>query len=115
MVGPGAAGPGVPGLPGRVGSGAGPLGAGTGRGPHRPGESDPAQRDPAQRDQQAFADYVRVLTAWRRLPFLDPGLPAELLPGQWPGLAAAEAFAALRARLAGPARAHVLAVTSRPQ
>ena len=73
------------------------------------------ERDPAQRDQQAFADYVRVLTAWRRLPFLDPGLPAELLPGQWPGLAAAEAFAALRARLAGPARAHVLAVTSRPQ
>ena len=70
---------------------------------------------PAQRDQQAFADYVRALTAWRRLPFLDPGLPAELLPGQWPGLAAAEAFAALRARLAGPARAHVLAVTGRPQ
>ena len=79
------------------------------------GESDPAQRDSAQRDQEAFADYVRLLTAWRRLPFLDPGLPAELLPGQWPGLAAAEAFAALRARLAGPARAHVLAVTGRPQ
>ena len=80
-----------------------------------PARSDPARSDPAQRDQQAFADYVRVLTAWRRLPFLDPGLPAELLPGQWPGLAAAGAFAALRARLAGPARAHVLAVTSRPQ
>lgn len=81
------------------------LGDATGRG----------ESDPAQRDQQAFADYVRALTAWRRLPFLDPGLPAELLPGQWPGLAAAEAFAALRARLAGPARAHVLAVTGRPQ
>ena len=26
---------------------------------------------------QAFADYVRVLTAWRRLPFLDPGLPPD--------------------------------------
>ncbi len=59
----------------------------------------------------AFADYVRVLTGWRRLPFLDPGLPAELLPGGWPGLAAAEAFAALTGRLAGPARGHVLAVT----
>ena len=70
---------------------------------------------PAQRDQQAFADYVRALTAWRRLPFLDPGLPAELLPGQWPGRAGAEAFAALRERLAGAARAHVLAVPSRPQ
>ena len=69
----------------------------------------------AERDQRAFADYVGVLTAWRRLPFLDPGLPAELLPGQWPGLAAAEAFAALRERLAEPARAHVLAVTGPPQ
>jgi phenylacetic acid degradation operon negative regulatory protein len=65
-------------------------------------------------ERAAFADYVRVLTAWRRLPFLDPGLPAELLPEQWPGLAAAEAFAVLRGRLAGPARAHVLAITGPP-
>jgi phenylacetic acid degradation operon negative regulatory protein len=28
----------------------------------------------------AFGDYVRALTEWRRLPFLDPGLPRELLP-----------------------------------
>jgi phenylacetic acid degradation operon negative regulatory protein len=59
----------------------------------------------------AFADYVRTLTAWRRLPFLDPGLPAELLPEGWNGLSADRAFAALRERLADPARAHVLAVT----
>jgi len=62
-------------------------------------------------DGEAFADYVRALTAWRRLPFLDPGLPAELLPDGWNGLRADEAFAALRGRLAGPARAHVLAVS----
>jgi phenylacetic acid degradation operon negative regulatory protein len=60
---------------------------------------------------EAFADYVRALTAWRRLPFLDPGLPAELLPPGWNGLRADEAFAALRERLADPARAHLLAVT----
>ncbi len=59
----------------------------------------------------AFADYVRALTTWRRLPFLDPGLPEELLPDGWNGLAADRAFAALRQRLADPARAHVLAVT----
>ena len=59
---------------------------------------------------EAFADYVRALTAWRRLPFLDPGLPEELLPLGWNGLQAAAAFAALRERLAGPARAHALAV-----
>jgi phenylacetic acid degradation operon negative regulatory protein len=60
---------------------------------------------------EAFADYVRALTAWRRLPFLDPGLPAELLPAAWNGLRADAAFTALRQRLADPARAHVLAVT----
>jgi phenylacetic acid degradation operon negative regulatory protein len=62
----------------------------------------------------AFADYVLALTAWRRLPYLDPGLPVELLPADWHGARAARAFGALRARLAGPARAHVLAVTGQP-
>ncbi len=59
---------------------------------------------------EAFGDYVRALTAWRRLPFLDPGLPAELLPTGWNGLQAAAAFVALRERLAGPAGDHALAV-----
>ena len=63
---------------------------------------------------EAFASYARALTAWRRLPFLDPGLPAELLPSGWNGLQAAAAFGALRERLAGPARAHALAVIGRP-
>jgi phenylacetic acid degradation operon negative regulatory protein len=70
----------------------------------------PEDLDPGE----AFADYVRALTAWRRLPFLDPGLPAELLPPDWNGLRADEAFAALRERLADPARARVLAVTGGP-
>lgn len=56
---------------------------------------------------EAFADYVRVLTAWRRLPFLDPGLAPELLPRGWPGVRAADLFFALRDRLAGPAHEHV--------
>jgi phenylacetic acid degradation operon negative regulatory protein len=60
---------------------------------------------------QAFADYVRVLTAWRRLPFLDPGLPPELLPADWHGTRAADLFGGLRDLLTGPARAHVLSVT----
>jgi phenylacetic acid degradation operon negative regulatory protein len=59
----------------------------------------------------AFADYVRVLTAWRRLPFLDPGLAPELLPKDWPGVRAADLFFDLRARLAAPAHRHVDAVT----
>jgi phenylacetic acid degradation operon negative regulatory protein len=64
---------------------------------------------------QAFADYVRVLTAWRRLPFLDPGLPAELLPADWHGARAAELFARLQDLLGEMAGAHVAVVTGRPQ
>jgi phenylacetic acid degradation operon negative regulatory protein len=59
---------------------------------------------------QAFADHVRVLTAWRRLPFLDPGLPPGLLPPDWLGAQAAELFQQLELRLRDQARAHVLAV-----
>ncbi len=58
-------------------------------------------------DHEAFADYVRALTDWRRLPYSDPGLPAELLPDGWIGLRAADEFFALRALLEGPARAYV--------
>ena len=60
---------------------------------------------------QAFADYVRVLTAWRRLPFLDPGLPPELLPEAWHGARAADLFARLRELLGGPAAAHAAEVS----
>lgn len=59
--------------------------------------------------QQAFADYVRALTAWRRLPYLDPGLPTDLLPASWSGTTAAETFFALHALLAGPAHDFVTA------
>jgi phenylacetic acid degradation operon negative regulatory protein len=55
---------------------------------------------------QAFADYVRVLTAWRRLPFLDPGLPPELLPADWNGTRAADLFDQLRALLGSAAAEH---------
>ena len=61
---------------------------------------------------EAFAGYVRLLTDWRRLPYLDPGLPAELLPDGWIGIRAAGLFFALRERLEEPARAYVRAVTS---
>ena len=62
-------------------------------------------------DAQAFADYVRALTRWRRLPYLDPGLPAELLPRSWHGRQAADLFFALQERLAGAAARHMHEVT----
>jgi phenylacetic acid degradation operon negative regulatory protein len=61
----------------------------------------------------AFADYVRVLTDWRRLPYLDPGLPEELLPEGWIGIRAADLFFTLRSRLEEPARAHVMRAIGR--
>ena len=60
--------------------------------------------------EEAFAQYVRVLTDWRQLPYLDPGLPTELLPAGWIGIRAAEEFFALRSMLEEPARAYVTSV-----
>lgn len=65
------------------------------------------------REREAFADYVRVLTDWRRLPYADPGLPAELLPPGWAGIGAAEVFFTLQSRLAGAAARHVSRVLGR--
>jgi phenylacetic acid degradation operon negative regulatory protein len=68
----------------------------------------------AHDEPAAFADYMRALTDWRRLPYLDPGLPAELLPPDWIGIRAADLFFALRSRLAGPAQAYVRRITVLP-
>lgn len=67
-------------------------------------------RDPED-DRAAFADYTRLVTDWRRLPYLDPGLPAELLPEDWIGIRAADLFFALKSRLEDAALAHVRRVT----
>lgn len=56
---------------------------------------------------EAFGDYIRTLTAWRRLPYLDPGLPPALLPDGWSGTRAAATFDAIRERLAAPAHGFV--------
>ena len=73
----------------------------------------PAVRRLARRpaaDQEAFAAYVPMLTTWRQLPYLDPGLPLDLLPRPWSGETAAALFAELNARLAGPAHRHAMSV-----
>lgn len=58
----------------------------------------------------AFELYVPVLTEWRRLPYLDPGLPLNLLPNGWNGGTAADLFADLDALLRAPAREHAMAI-----
>src|SRR5262249_39879667 len=71
-----------------------------------------AGRRASPRPRGAFADYVRVLTDWRRLPSLAPGLPAELLPPGWAGVRAAEIFFPLQSRLARAAAGHAARATS---
>ncbi len=56
-------------------------------------------RSRASDDQQAFIDYLNSLAVWRPLPFMDPGLPAELISDDWPGRAARELFLELQERL----------------
>ncbi|MDP9398815.1 MAG: PaaX family transcriptional regulator, partial [Actinomycetota bacterium] len=41
---------------------------------------------------EAFAAQVQLVQEWRRFPFVDPALPAELLDHDWPGPEAARTF-----------------------
>jgi phenylacetic acid degradation operon negative regulatory protein len=70
-----------------------------------------SRSSPAEFEEEAFADYVRVLTQWRQLPYLDPGLPPTLLPEGWSRAAAASLFDALQAMLREPAHAYVTGET----
>ncbi|MFJ9902500.1 PaaX family transcriptional regulator C-terminal domain-containing protein [Streptomyces sp. NPDC101152] len=49
--------------------------------------------------EAAYRDYLLALDSWRHLPYTDPGLPARLLPGDWPGVRSAAVFRELHARL----------------
>lgn len=43
-------------------------------------------------DVETFAAHTRLVQEWRRFPFLDPGLPHQLLPDAWRGAQAARLF-----------------------
>jgi phenylacetic acid degradation operon negative regulatory protein len=58
-------------------------------------------------DAAAFRDYVPMMTQWRRLPYLDPGLPAELLPDDWNAVEARRVFSQLHELLGQAAFRHV--------
>lgn len=51
-------------------------------------------------------DQIHLVHAWRRFPFLDPQLPAELLPSGWAGATAAGLFHQLHQRWEKAARQH---------
>ena len=49
--------------------------------------------------EDAYRDYLLALDSWRHLPYTDPGLPAALLPADWPGTRSAAVFRSLHERL----------------
>ena len=52
-----------------------------------------------QPDDVIFAVRSELVHEWRKFLFIDPGLPAELLPADWPGTVAAVSFQAEADRL----------------
>ncbi|MEP6815859.1 MAG: PaaX family transcriptional regulator C-terminal domain-containing protein [Marmoricola sp.] len=71
----------------------------------------------ANTPREAFRAQVELVQAWRRFPFLDPDLPAELLDHDWPGPRAASAFHDRHARWHRDARTawETLEVAGGPQ
>jgi phenylacetic acid degradation operon negative regulatory protein len=61
------------------------------------GESDGAQ------PRDYFIAYLTLIDTWRRLPFRDPALPAEVLPEGWHAREAGRLFEALVQRWQAPA------------
>lgn len=68
----------------------------------------PKLESPVHDDATAFRNYLTALTVWRRLPFLDPGLPVEVVGPDWAGERAARLFTELRQAWEGPAERHAL-------
>ncbi|MGH9187014.1 MAG: PaaX family transcriptional regulator [Acidimicrobiales bacterium] len=71
------------------------------------------RQEPTPGDQEAFVDYTLALAEWRRLPYMDPGLPAELLPPDWIGQRARALFVELDQSLQDRAFVYVVSTVRR--
>jgi phenylacetic acid degradation operon negative regulatory protein len=54
--------------------------------------------------EACFVAVTKLVHEWRKFPALDPRLPRQLLPADWPGAQAAEMFGRLRALWSPSAR-----------
>lgn len=59
---------------------------------------------------RAFVHHLALVTEWRRFPYLDPGLPVELLPEDWKALEAHDLFSRLHSLLGPLAERHAAAI-----
>jgi phenylacetic acid degradation operon negative regulatory protein len=74
---------------------------------------DFAELQPVSGDEIMIAQ-IRLVHEWRRFPFLDPQLPAELLPDPWSGTAAAQLFHSRHAEWERRARQRWRALAAEP-
>ncbi|WP_410051117.1 PaaX family transcriptional regulator C-terminal domain-containing protein [Acidiferrimicrobium sp. IK] len=56
-------------------------------------------------EREALAALTHLVHEWRRFPFVDPELPADLLPAGWPGQRARQLFDGCHSEWVAPARA----------
>jgi len=70
--------------------------------------------EPSSPDTQ-FRAQTLLVHAWRKFPFLDPDLPAELLPARWPRGRAHDLFADRHSRWQPTARAYFEALDAGPR
>ncbi|MGH1492194.1 MAG: PaaX family transcriptional regulator [Acidimicrobiales bacterium] len=71
-------------------------------------DTAPLVENETSEGESSLTELALLVHRWRRFPFLDPGLPGDLLPADWPGQAAADRFTEARARLLEPATAQWL-------
>lgn len=60
---------------------------------------------------QALIARTSIMDSWRRFADLDPDLPAELLPADWPRTAARDLFLRVHSALGSPAQARLVELT----
>ncbi|WP_460980228.1 PaaX family transcriptional regulator [Schumannella luteola] len=91
-------------------------GPGSGSGPgSRFADAGPGvtEAGPGFAEAAAFRRYVVAVDAWRDIPYVDPGLPFELLPDDWPGRLSIPAFLELSERDADAASRHAARASAR--
>lgn len=62
--------------------------------------------------EDVFQAQTRLVHAWRKFPFLDPELPENVLPAEWPRSAAHELFASRHAAWRRTAQAYFTSLDS---
>ncbi|MBU3062177.1 regulator [Nocardia sp. NEAU-G5] len=74
--------------------------------------------EPGQPDdttgRAAFGRFVPILDRWRTIPYLDPGLPEDMLPPDWPGPASVDRFAAAYQRYLDSSRRWAASIAAHP-